>query len=124
MAFAALVHGHAQAQFDPTVRVCEDLAALEVAWQNFETQDVMATLEEVDQSAAQVSAALDGVAGETRIMSPAAFDQLTDAHRALEAAIDAVPAEATPSEIQDSIAIATENERFAYQNLMGNIACP
>ena len=103
--------------------VC-DLAVLTTAWQNFDTQDVNASLEEVDETAKQVAAALDQIALEVRGLSPAAFDQLRAAHSAVEAAIAAVPEEASGAMVQDRIATAKDNERFAYQNLMSNIVCP
>lgn len=124
IAAAALMRADAQAQVEPTQRDCQNLAALEVAVQNFETQDVNATLDEVAQTAQQVSAALDQIAAEAMAMSPAAFEQLKEAHENVLAAIDAVPDEATPEQILDRIASAKENERFAYQNLTSNIVCP
>lgn len=123
IAFAAFARADAQAQIEPTVRSCENFAALAAAWQNFATQDVNATLEQVDEAAQQVAGALDQVAVEARTMSPAAFDQLEVAHAAVEAAIGSVPRESTPEQILDRIATAKENERFAYQNLMSNIVC-
>lgn len=124
IAFAALAHAPALAQVQPTPRQCRDVEALQVAFQNFDTQDVNASLEEVDEAAKQVAAALDQVALEVRGLSPAAFDQLRQAHAAVEAAIAAVPEGASNAMVQDRIATARDNERFAYQNLMGNLVCP
>jgi hypothetical protein len=122
--FGASAHAGAKAQVEPPVPACKQLAGLATAWQNFDTQDVNATLEDVGEVARQVSLALDQAAAEVRPLSPAAFDQLQSAQEGVQAAIDAVPEEATSEQIQDSIASARENERFAYQNLMGNIVCP
>jgi len=125
VAFATFAHAAgAKAQVEPTVQACKELSSLVAAWQNFETQDVNASLEEVREVAREVSAALDQAAGEARSSSPAAFAQLKETHSVVEAELAAVPEEATPEQIQDRIAIAKENERFAYQNLMGNIVCP
>lgn len=124
IAFTTLGGARAQAQAGPTQRQCSDLAVLTTAWQNFDTQDVNASLEEVDETAKQVAAALDQIALEVRGLSPAAFDQLRAAHSAVEAAIAAVPEEASGAMVQDRIATAKDNERFAYQNLMSNIVCP
>lgn len=124
LACATLAGGRAQAQIQPTPRQCRDLGALEVAWQNFDTQDLNANLEEVDDAAKQVAAAMDQVALEVRALSPAAFDQLRQAHAAVEAAIAAVPENASNAMVQDRIAMAKDDERVAYQNLMSNVFCP
>jgi hypothetical protein len=122
--FGASAHAGAKAQVEPTVPACKRLAGLATAWQNFDTQDVNATLEDVDEVSRQVSLALDQAAEEVRPLSPAAFDQLKIAQDGVQAAIDAVPEESTPEQIQDRIASAKEDAHFAYQNLMGNIVCP
>lgn len=124
VALVALAHATAQAQFEPAMPVCQELAALEVAWLNFDTQNVNATPAEVQQAARQVSVALDRIEEAANQMSPAAFDQLRQAHATVESEIDEIGEEATPAQVQDSLAPAKENERFAYQNFTGNIVCP
>jgi hypothetical protein len=124
LACATLAGAPAQAQVQPTPRQCRDLGVLAVAWQNFDTQDLNASLEEVDDAAKQVAAAMDQVALEVRALSPAAFDQLKQAHANVEAEIAAVPENASNAMVQDRIAMAKDNERFAYQNMMSNLFCP
>jgi hypothetical protein len=124
VALAAFVQPAARAQVEPDMPVCEQLNELAVAWQNLDTQDVNATLGDVQVTTAQFSAALDRVADEANQMSPAAFAALRQAHQSFEATLATVPEDDTPAELQDRIALARDNERFAYQNFASNIFCP
>jgi DNA repair exonuclease SbcCD ATPase subunit len=105
-------------------QLCEDLAALRAALDNFENINRTSTVEEIRDARDQVGSAMQDVRDSADQLEDIRVDELDAAYSNLENAVEDLPDDATAGEALQTIRPELQAVRDARQNLTAELNCP
>jgi superfamily II RNA helicase len=124
-AFAVLSATQVQAdEAAETEKVCQDLAATKVAFEDVDQLSRDSTVEDAKMRIKRADKALTELEKSAKKARPEQFKQLESAHKQLKKSVDEAPKDATLGQVQANIDNSKQRVVDAYNDLAKSISCP